>query len=149
MITLLLKYLYDGENMPVNIILRLLVSCYTIYLRKMAMYRFDLPRGYRFITGIWHADIRSRYTILKKWTLQKMLPKGYWTSWGNDVQLYWTEVDDLDTELFTEQMTSCILICLICTSLSIRKREDGDRILLPGMTHPKRLSRLFIDEKVV
>ena len=47
------------------------------------------------------------------------------------------------------QMKSCILICLTlhfpCT---VRRREDGDRILLPGMTHPKRLSRLFIDEKV-
>ena len=32
--------------------------------------------------------------------------------------------------------------------LFIRGREDGDRILLPGMNHPKRLSRLFIDEKV-
>ena len=32
--------------------------------------------------------------------------------------------------------------------LYVRRREDGDRILLPGMNHPKRLSRLFIDEKV-
>ena len=32
--------------------------------------------------------------------------------------------------------------------LGIRNREDGDRILLPGMSHPKRLSRLFIDSKV-
>ena len=27
-------------------------------------------------------------------------------------------------------------------------REEGDRIMLTGMTNPKRLSRLFIDEKV-
>lgn len=32
--------------------------------------------------------------------------------------------------------------------LRVRTREEGDRIQLPGMTMPKRLSRLFIDEKV-
>ncbi len=32
--------------------------------------------------------------------------------------------------------------------LYVRGREDGDRILLPGMVQPKRLSRLFIDEKI-
>ena len=32
--------------------------------------------------------------------------------------------------------------------LYVRGRKDGDRILLPGMAQPKRLSRLFIDEKI-
>ena len=32
--------------------------------------------------------------------------------------------------------------------LFVRRRDDGDRIMLPGMTKSKRLSRLFIDEKV-
>ena len=32
--------------------------------------------------------------------------------------------------------------------LRVRTREVGDRIQLPGMSNPKRLSRLFIDEKV-
>ena len=32
--------------------------------------------------------------------------------------------------------------------LRVRTREKGDRIQLPGMPMPKRLSRLFIDEKV-
>jgi len=32
--------------------------------------------------------------------------------------------------------------------LRVRNREEGDRMLLPGMSHPKRLSRLFIDEKI-
>ena len=32
--------------------------------------------------------------------------------------------------------------------LYLRSRKDGDRILLPGMVQPKRLSRLFIDEKI-
>ena len=64
-------------------------------------------------------------------------------------QLYWTEVDDLHTELFMD--ADDIMYFDLPDSafpLSVRRREDGDRILLPGMTHPKRLSRLFIDEKV-
>lgn len=32
--------------------------------------------------------------------------------------------------------------------LKVRKRKEGDRILLKGMKQPKRLSRLFIDEKI-
>lgn len=32
--------------------------------------------------------------------------------------------------------------------LRVRTRKEGDRIQLPGMSMPKRLSRLFIDEKV-
>ena len=32
--------------------------------------------------------------------------------------------------------------------LSIRQREEGDRIQIKGMTSPKKVSRVFIDEKV-
>ncbi|WP_332650599.1 tRNA lysidine(34) synthetase TilS [Lysinibacillus sp. 54212] len=32
--------------------------------------------------------------------------------------------------------------------ISIRARKQGDRMLLPGMERPKRVSRIFIDEKI-
>ena len=148
MITLLLKYLYNGEIVPVKYNSALISQLLHHLSSQNGNVSIHLPRGYRFIREYGVLTF-VRDTPTEEVELQKTLPKGIWTRWGNDFQLYWTEVNNLDTELFTD--TDDIMYFDLPDSalpLYIRRREDGDRILLPGMTHPKRLSRLFIDEKV-
>ncbi len=67
-----------------------------------------------------------------------MICRFYWTEVDDSMQNYSMDADDI---MYFDLPDSAF-------PLSVRKREDGDRILLPGMNHPKRLSRLFIDEKV-
>jgi tRNA(Ile)-lysidine synthetase-like protein len=148
MITLLLKYIYSGETVPVKYNSTLISQLLHHLASQNGNVSIHLPRGYRFIREY---DVLTfiRDTPNEEVAGEKMLPKGIWTSWKNDLQLYWTEVGNPAAELFKE--TDDIMYFDLPHSalpLSIRRREDGDRILLPGMTHPKRLSRLFIDEKV-
>ena len=78
-----------------------------------------------------------------------MLPKGERILWENDVWLYWAEVEELDLGLFANADDVMYFdFPEEALPLYVRHRKDGDRILLPGMSQPKRLSRLFIDEKV-
>lgn len=147
-ITLLLRYLYNGEFMPVKYNSALISQLLHHLSSQNGNVSIHLPRGYRFIREYGVLTF-VRDTPTEEVELQKVLQKGVWTRWGNDFQLYWNEVSTLDRELFKD--TDDIMYFDLPHSalpLSIRRREDGDRILLPGMTHPKRLSRLFIDEKV-
>jgi tRNA(Ile)-lysidine synthetase-like protein len=148
MITLLLRYLYNGEVMPVKYNSALISQLLRHLSSQNGNVSIHLPRGYRFIREYGVLTF-VRDTPTEEVELQKMLPKGVWTRWENDFQLYWNEVSNLDTELFMD--TDDIMYFDLPHSalpLSIRRREDGDRILLPGMIHPKRLSRIFIDEKI-
>ncbi len=148
MITLLLKYIYNRETVPVKYNSTLISQLLNHLASQNGNVSIHLPHGYRFIRE--YGVLTFVHDIPNEEIAgEKLLPKGMWTSWENDVQLYWTEVGNPAAELFKE--TDDIMYFDLPHSalpLSIRRREDGDRILLPGMTHPKRLSRLFIDEKV-
>ncbi len=147
-ITLILKYLYDGESIPVEYNSALISQLLLHIAAQNGNVSINLPRGYRFVRE--YSKLRFiRDPQLPEMAMRKMLPKGIWTRWGNDLEIYWGEVDNSNAELFRD--TDDIMYFDLPDSdlpLYIKRREDGDRILLPGMIHPKRLSRLFIDEKV-
>lgn len=147
-ITLLLKYLYDGESIPVEYNSALISQLLHHVTSQNGNVFIDLPRGYRFMRAYSKLTF-VRDTQFEETAIRKVFPKGSWTRWGNDVELYWTEVDDSNLELFMG-VDDIMYFDLPDTDfpLYIKGREDGDRILLAGMDHPKRLSRLFIDGKV-
>ena len=63
--------------------------------------------------------------------------------------LYWAEVDETRPDLLVQAKEIMYFdLPMSHYRYSVRQRKEGDRILLPGMTNSKRLSRLFIDEKV-
>lgn len=148
MITLLLKYLYDGESVPVEYNSALISQLLHHLSSHNGNVSIDLPRGYRFIREYdkltFVRDVQKK-TVVRR----KQLPKGSWICWENAYALHWTEVGKATAELFAEA-DDIMYVDLPDDAfpLYIKQREVGDRILLPGMTHPKRLSRLFIDEKV-
>lgn len=141
-IPLLLNYLYAGEMIPVEYSTALLNQLHHHLSASTGNVAIDLPKGYRFVREYAAVSIVGNAGILD--VPARMLQKGEWTNWG-DMLLYWDEADGHDEEaadLMYFDMPASDL------PLYVRGREAGDRMLLPGMTRPKRLSRLFIDEKI-
>jgi len=72
-----------------------------------------------------------------------------WTTLTNGKRLCVVKLHDLSSELMTDTAQLFYFnASKLHLPLSIRARKDGDRMLLKGMDQPKRLSRLFIDEKI-
>ncbi|MFS0690805.1 tRNA lysidine(34) synthetase TilS [Sporosarcina sp. 179-K 8C2 HS] len=141
-IPLLLNYLYFGEIKPVEYNTALLNQLHHHLSVSSGNVTIDLPKGYRFVReyGI--------VSVVKNEDNEdvpiQMLEKGEWTSWG-DKLLYWDIADGHNEEAEEVMYFDLPDVDL---PLYVRGRKDGDRILLPGMARPKRLSRLFIDEKI-
>lgn len=147
-ITLVLNYIYDGESIPVPYNSTLINELLTHTSEQSGNVSISLPHGYQLIREY------SKLTFVRDTKtpdnmLQKRIPKRVWTDIGNGLFLFFTDVDD-STESLPMEVDEILYVDLPDSAfpLSVRRREEGDRILLPGMTHPKRLSRLFIDEKV-
>lgn len=141
-IPLLLNYLYFGEIQPVEYNSALLNQLHHHLLASTGNVTIDLPKGYRFVRE--YGVVTIAKNVANPEDSIRMLQKGEWTSWG-DMMLYWDNVDEHDgedAELMYFELPDADL------PLFVRGRKDGDRILLPGMARPKRLSRLFIDEKI-
>lgn len=141
-IPLVLKYIYNREIIPLEYSATLLNTLHQQLLSDRGNVTIDLPGGYRFKREY------DRVTFLKTFENElnpmTMLPMGEWKKWGQTL-LYWNSVDE-DVECASESWYFNIPHSDL--PLYVRSRHDGDRILLPGMTQPKRLSRLFIDEKI-
>ena len=67
---------------------------------------------------------------------------------GMGVKVYIGESSQMVAPLSGGAKTYFVSAKTIAFPLRVRTREEGDRIQLSGMDAPKRLSRLFIDEKV-
>lgn len=141
-IPLLLNYLYCGEIKPVEYNTALLNQLHHHLSGSAGNVAIDLPKGYRFVREYGTVSIVKKVPIPD--VSLRPLEKGEWTSWG-DMLLYWDDADVHEedaVELMYFDFPDADL------PLFVRGRKDGDRLLLPGMVRPKRLSRLFIDEKI-
>lgn len=148
MIPLLLNYLYDKQNVSVAYKTGLIEQLLDHLDSQDGNVSIDLPFGYRFVREYDKLTF-VRQKIASKAHVQKTLPKDTYVLWENKVWLYWSEMDGVDAKLLL-QAESIMYFDIPEASfpLKVRHRQDGDRIRLPGMENPKRLSRLFIDEKV-
>lgn len=146
LIPLLLKYLYNGESIPVEFTHDLLEQLQYHMQSAEGNVSIDLPRGLRFVREYGRISIVKDEKVNCEDVI--LLPKGIWTRWA-DVLFYWNTIEadgvghaDAASEHRFFNLSESEL------PLYVRGKRDGDRILLPGMTKPKRLSRLFIDEKI-
>ena len=147
-ITLLLNYLYDKKNVPVEYKSGLIKQLLNHLTSQDGNVFIDLPLGYRFVREY------GKLTFVNENALpglegRKTLPRGVPIQWGSGMWLYWAEVEAHNPSLLTNVVDVMYFnLPDVALPLQVRHREEGDRILLPGMTHSKRISRLFIDEKV-
>lgn len=147
-ITLVLRYIYDGESLPVPYNSTLINELLFHVSEQSGNVSISLPRGYQLLREYDQLTF-VRDPKQSDEVLRKRLPKRVWTDIGNGLSLFWTDVEDA-TEALRMDADDIFYVDLPDSAfpLSVRRREEGDRILLPGMSHAKRLSRLFIDEKV-
>ncbi|MCG7346237.1 tRNA lysidine(34) synthetase TilS [Sporosarcina sp. ACRSL] len=141
-IPLLLKYIYYGEGIPVEYNAALLNQMHHHLSTSEGNVTISLPKGFRFVRE--YGTVSIVKNVQNPDISPKMLRKGEWTSWGQ-MLLCWDDADTEDGEA-TERMYFDLPDSDL--PLYVRGRMEGDRILLPGMVQPKRLSRLFIDEKI-
>lgn len=141
-ITLVLKYIYNRENIPLEYSTPLLNALQQQLSSDYGNVTIDLPGGYRFQREYDLALFVEK--VENEVRSQTMLPAGEWIQWGQKL-LYWNAVEK-DVEDASESWYFNVPDSDL--PLYVRSRQDGDRILLPGMSQSKRLSRLFIDEKI-
>lgn len=147
-ITLLLGYLYDEEKMFISYKSSLIEQIIHHLNSSDGNVSIDLPLSYQFLREY---DKLTFVKGNKKLALERheVLPKGSQVDWINGQWLYWSNMEDVDTSI-VEKAKTIMYFNLPNDSMSlfVRQRKEGDRIRLTGMDHSKRLSRLFIDEKV-
>ncbi len=145
-IPLLLNYLYDKENNAISyksdLIRQLMEHLHSDY----GNISIDLPDGFQFIRSYDQFYFQLKQDIQRK---KIPLPKGEKTDWDEQTWLYWEDVTKVKNDvLLNAKEVAFFNLSKLSLPLSVRHRKEGDRILLKGMTNAKRLSRLFIDEKV-
>lgn len=145
-IPLLLDYLYK-ENRTISYKSDLIRQLLEHLRSQEGNVSINLPLGFCFIREY------DMFSLIPKESSaefkQIILPKGEKVIWDHHFWLYWEKVSDVNRDLLS-CATEITFFNLAKESLPlvVRQRKEGDRILLPGMNRAKRLSRLFIDEKV-
>lgn len=145
-IPLLLSYLYDKENHTIfyksDLIFQLLEHLHS----SEGNVSIDLPEGFQFIRSY------DRFTLEPTPIFQEKrieLPQGEKVYWDEQQWFYWEVLEKVEENTFSQAKEVAFFdLPKASLPLSVRYRQEGDRILLPGMEKAKRLSRLFIDEKV-
>lgn len=145
-ILILLNYIYNSSkfNQSYALISSILSLCGTnhgsasLHLPE----QFMAKRNYdevKFVSKTDHtqADLPHQNVLVEEWT---QLPNG--------IRLYIGEASNALCAKGTNLSKYYFNSNLITIPLSVRARTKGDRISLKGMEEPKRLSRLFIDEKI-
>ena len=150
MIPLLLGYLYDKKNESVHYKSTLIEQMLHHLNSGDGNVSINMPLGYRFVREYDQLKFVQEYnpSILEPDVL-KVVPKGERTDWMNGLWIYWTDADNVAHDVRSDAKEIMYFdFPEESLPLFVRQRKAGDRIMLPGMTNSKRLSRLFIDEKV-
>lgn len=147
-IPILLDYLYRPGTPPSG---RRLYGLIRSELQKSeGSGAVDLPGGWRLERSYGRAEFRRCTTTDPGGgPAASDFPAGRWVEAGNGFRLFWSEraaaPDPLPAEgadvLYFDDVPPF-------PPAGIRASAAGDRLLLPNMEAPKRVSRIFIDEKI-
>ncbi|MFC7687638.1 tRNA lysidine(34) synthetase TilS [Ureibacillus sp. GCM10028918] len=145
-ILILLNYLYNSSkfNHSYTLISSILSLCESshgsasLHLPE----QFVAKRNYEEVkfeklTDFMYENLSHQTVLMEEWT---QLQNGTRIYIGEASNVVHTKGQNVRTYFFNSK--------LVTTPLLIRTRANGDRISLKGMEDPKRLSRLFIDEKI-
>lgn len=145
-IPLLLNYLYDQENNAIFYKSDLIRQLMEHLQSNEGNISIDLPGGFQFIRSYDRFSFEPKQITQKK---RMILPQGEKVWWGSHTWLYWEEIIKVENDIFLDAKEIAFFSMPKASfPLSVRQRETGDRIMLKGMTKGKKVSRLFIDEKV-
>ncbi len=150
MIPLLLEYVYDKKNGTVHYKSTLIDQLLHHLNSEDGNVTIHMPLGYKFVRQYGHLMfVKDASISIANLGVLKVVPKGERIHWLNGLWIYWSDVDEIaDDLLLTAKEIMYFDFPEESLPLYVRNRKVGDRIRLPGMNNAKRLSRLFIDEKV-
>ncbi|SDO27497.1 tRNA(Ile)-lysidine synthase/bifunctional protein TilS/HprT [Psychrobacillus sp. OK028] len=141
-ILILLKYLYDSSNTLLNN--RLIESILAACNEQDGNTMIHLPKGF-FLKRHYSQVQFSSYPIHSLPIQTQLIDEDCWSTVGAGYSIYLTrnlnEQVPSDEKWFIQLENDSL-------PLSVRPRMEGDRIHLKGMSTPKKVSRLFIDEKI-
>lgn len=141
-ILILLKYLYDSSNTLLNN--RLIESILTACNEQDGNTVIHLPKDFFLIRHYSQVQFSSN-PIQSLPTQSQLVDEDCWKAVGAGYSIYLTrnlnEQVPSDEKWFIQLENDSL-------PLSIRQKMEGDRIHLKGMSTPKKVSRLFIDEKI-
>ena len=145
-ILILLNYLYNcfNINQSHTLISSILSLCGTVHgcASLHLPGNFIAKRNYDEVKFEFLADSRTKNLPEQNVLMEE------WTQLHNGIRLYIGEASNVE-HAFGQELGKYYFNSAMCTTpLAIRTRINGDRISLKGMDDPKRLSRLFIDEKI-
>jgi len=142
-VLLLLNYLYPKQNMWLG--QSLIDQIHGQCLEHDGSKEIALPNG---------GKVRRQYSMmLFSFPVESSVAKinskevilGEWVSVGYDTHILLEKKEDIKQE---NERAWYILLQEDEIPLTVRTKQIGDRLLLQGMSEPKRVSRLLIDEKV-
>lgn len=141
-ILILLRYMYDSSNTLLNnrLIESILVACN----EQDGNTVIHLPKDFFLIRH--YSQVQFSSTPLQSLPIQsQIIDEDCWMEVGAGFSIYLTrnlnEQIPSDEKWFIQLENDSL-------PLSIRRKMEGDRIHLKGMSTPKKVSRLFIDEKI-
>lgn len=145
-ILLLLKYLYKDT---------IIIQSYTLWNAILKLIQttdgnatIDLPKGAKAVRQYDELIL----TMKKVNTIQPVsttLQFGQWMELPNNLRIYTGKADEeIPSDISSHAKSYFVNTTCFALPLHIRGRMDGDRIQLFGANIQKRISRLFIDEKI-
>lgn len=145
-IPLLLNYLYNKNEQDIHYKADLIRQLLAHLHSSEGNVSIDLPNGYQFTRAYNRFSFDVKPIVRDKKVVLRQGEKVYW---NHDLWFFWGRVEEVESDVLLEAKEVAFFnLPEASLPLSVRHRQDGDRILLKGMTSAKRLSRLFIDEKV-
>lgn len=142
-VLLLLNYLYDKAEVLIND--RLIESILSECNEHKGNSEIHLPNGYFLVRHYDKVQFTSTSISWKPVGSEKIvIHEDCWHDVGAGYSIYLTRIigGDISTAKWFVQLENDSL------PLFIRQKIEGDRIQVKGMPSPKKVSRLFIDEKV-
>ena len=149
LILILLNYLYKDSNTIQSY--ALLTSILKLCDTTAGYAEIHLPEDFLAVRRYGKLTIQKNEPLecLASPEKQVILTANGWTTLTNGERLRVVNLHDLSSELLTDTAQLFYFnASKLHLPLYVRARKDGDRMLLKGMDQPKRLSRLFIDEKI-
>lgn len=145
-ILILLNYLYNNPKITQSY--TLCISIIKLCESKQGSATIHLPEN--FVANRQYGKVFfSKQSNSEKVKSIQQIYNNEWTELHNGIRLYIGEASNVVTGPQSEDMETYYLNSTkFSFPIFIRNREDGDRIALKGMDQQKRLSRLFIDEKI-
>ncbi|MGA3602082.1 tRNA lysidine(34) synthetase TilS [Lysinibacillus agricola] len=149
LILILLNYLYKDSNTIQSYALLTSISklCDTI----AGYAEVHLPEDFIAVRRYGKLTIQKKEPLEEQTSPEKKVisTANGWATLTNGEHLCVVKLSDLSSEMMTDTAKLFYFnASKLKLPLYVRARKEGDRMLLKGMDQPKRLSRLFIDEKI-